>query len=160
MAYFQMDNNPRKELNTMDDFTKYAMSAYESANEYMRASIILLPHLTECSIPMISNASFACELFLKTILAYTHTTTEERQLRGHNLYELYNKIEDNNIKERIRKDTLEKQFDLTLKEIGKAFEISRYVYEYKEMSCDVQFLYMLMNALHNECVELMKEKNK
>ncbi len=158
MAYFQMDNNPRKELNTMDDFTKYAMSAYESAKEYMRASMILLPHLSECSIPMMSNASFACELFLKTILAYTHTATEERQLRGHNLYELYNKIDDNNIKERIRKDTLEKQFDLTLKEIGKAFEVSRYIHEYKEMSCDVQFLYMLMNALHNECVELMKEK--
>lgn len=159
MAYFQMDKNPRKELRTEEDFIKYAESAYKSATEYCKASMILLPHYVECSIPMMSNVAFTCELFLKVILTYTHAVTDEKQLREHNLYNLYNRIEDKSIQERIRKDTLEKQFDLTLKEIGKAFEISRYVYEYKEMSCDVQFLYMLMNALHNECVELMKEKN-
>ena len=159
MAYFQMDKNPRKNLKTLEDFTKYAKSAYESAREYMRASMILMPHIVECSIPMMSNAAFTCELFLKVILTYTNVITDEKQLREHNLYKLFNKIEDKRIQERIRNDTLEKQFDLTLKEIGKAFEASRYVHEYQEMCCDVKFLYMLMNSLHNECMELMKEKN-
>lgn len=158
MAYFQMDKNPRKRLGTEEDFIKYAESAYESAKEYMKASMILLPHLIECSIPMMSNAAFTCELFLKVILTYTHTVTNEKQLREHNLYKLYNRIEDKSIQERICKDTLEEQFDLTLKEIGKAFEVARYVHEYKEMACDVKFLYMFMNSLHNECLELMKEK--
>ena len=159
MAYFQMDKNSRKELRTEEDFIKYAESAYKSAKQYMQASMILLPHLVECSIPMMSNAAFTCELFLKVILTYTHTITDEKQLREHNLFKLYNRIEDKSIQERICKDTLEEQFDLTLKEIGKAFEVSRYVYEYKEMTCDVKFLYMLMNSLHNECLKLMKEKN-
>lgn len=150
MAFFQMDKNPRKELRTEKDFIKYAESAYESAKEYMQASMILLPHFIKCSIPMMSNAAFTCELFLKVILTYKHTITNEKQLREHNLYKLFNRIEDKSIQERIRKDTLEEQFDLTLKEIGKAFEVARYVHEYKGMACDVKFLYMLMNSLHNE----------
>lgn len=110
-------------MRTEEDFIKYAESAYESAKEYMKASMIPLPHLIECSIPMMSNAAFTCELFLKVILTYSHTITNEKQLREHNLYKLYNKIEDKGIQERIRKDTLEEQFDLALKEIGKAFEL-------------------------------------
>lgn len=159
MVYFQMDNNSRKELRTEEDFIKYAESAYKSAEEYMRASKILFLHLSECSIPMMSNAAFTCELFLKVILTYTHTVKNEKQLREHNLYKLFNRIEDKSILERIRMDTLEEQFDLTLKEIGKAFEVARYVYEYKEMACDVKFLYTLMISLHTECLKLMKEKN-
>jgi HEPN domain-containing protein len=157
MAVFQMDKNPRK-LICSENFTNYAEVAYKSAKEYMRASMILLPHVTECSILMMSNTAFTCELFLKMILTYTRAVTDEKQLREHNLYKLFNKIEDKSIQERIRKDTLDKQFELTLKEIGKAFEVSRYVHEYQEISCDVKFLYMLMNSLHNECVELVKEK--
>lgn len=159
MAYFQMDKNSRKELRTEEDFIEYAESAYKSAKEYMHASMILSQHLSECSIPMMSNAAFTCELFLKVILTYTHTVKNEKQLREHNLYKLFNIIEDKSIQERIRIDTLEEQFDLTLKEIGKAFEVARYVHEYKEMTCDVKFLYKLMKSLHNECLKLMKEKN-
>lgn len=159
MLYFQMDKNPRKKLSTEEDFIKYAEAAYESAKEYMHASLILLPHLTECSIPMMSNVAFTCELFLKVILTYTHTVTDEKQLREHNLYKLYNKIEDKSMQERIRKDTLEESFDLNLKEIGKAFEVTRYIHEYKGMACNVKFLYMLMNSLHNNCLDLMNEKN-
>ena len=151
-----MDANPKKELNNDEELRAYASSAYDSAEEFFRVSIILLPYVVMYTIPIMSNVSFSCELYLKSILSYTGRATTSKQLKGHNLFELFNKIDDEEIEQRIITNSGEKNFQLTLKEVGKAFEVSRYVHEYREMTCDVDFLYKFMYALHNECQTLIK----
>ncbi len=158
MSLFQMDANPRKELNDAEDFHKFALSTYRNALEFYHASVYLLPTVVDCTIPIITNAAFSCELFLKAILTYTAKINNKKQLNEHNLYNLYLRIDDDEIEERIKQKTGEKEFLTVIKEVGEAFKVIRYVHEYTEMTCDVEFLYKFMNALHEECLSLMRSE--
>lgn len=157
--YFQMDKNEEYELNTEDDYKKIAKSAYKSAVEFYIISIKCLDMmLSEYSSQVCSNIAFSCELFFKSILYYNKIECKNM----HNLYQLYNLLPDkdkNDVKKLHKSGNIKKEdFELNLKEIGKAFIVFRYSYERKGMACNLRFLVELIMALNEYCMDIFESK--
>ena len=93
------------------------------------------------SIPAFSNGFFACELFIKHILA-----NDNKKIIEHNLSLLFHNLPDN-IQEAIKKEySVEAQeflskynisFDELLEKIATGFEFWRYVFEDKNRATEV-----------------------
>ena len=56
-------------------------------------------------------------------------------------------------------NTKKQKFEISLSEIGNSFAILRYLSEYKEMGCNVQFLFELMATLHEICKGSFRKKS-
>lgn len=160
MAKLQMDQNIKKQPKTADEYYNYAKSIFNCAEEYYRLISVICttcPNVfVQCTSATITNIAFSCELYLKSMLVLEKQSLE----RGHSLDELYQRLDNDNTKLRIRDNTKSTDFDLELKELGKSFEVSRYVYEYTEMACNVIFLTSLIDTLRSECMTLLDEKGQ
>ena len=47
MAYFQVDKNPCKNLETSDDYFEWAKGCYREANAFYKVAIMIIPGLFE-----------------------------------------------------------------------------------------------------------------
>lgn len=97
-------------------------------------------------IPSIVNMAFACELYLKALLA-----DGDNEMRGHNLYELFK-----NLPEKIRLKITnsvafygDDEFMQQLEIHKYIFQDWRYFYEHKSTSVDLIFLERLAVTLHD-----------
>ena len=93
--------------------------------------------------PMIVNLSFACEVYIKTLLDYL----ENGSKKSHKLNELLEALPDEK-KSRILKEVEEKHGAL-----ADAFAKWRYSYEVSRVSCDIGYLFALTEAVRNMCCE-------
>ena len=157
MACFQMDKNEKRELKSETDFDAMALSCKRDANEYcdlVMCSIKIC--FSACCNALTVNAAFACELYIKALIIYH----DKKSVKGHNLTDLFNEMDEeiqNKVKEKFPYGNIAKSdFDLNLCEVSKAFEVSRYGYEYKEMACNMLFILELMGTLAEICNYVIK----
>ena len=150
IAYFKMHKNPATSLKTEEDYLKWSKKCLIEANAYYEVSFRCKDMmLSQHGNAVFTNISFACELYLKHLLL-AHNIDCRRE---HNLYKLFKKLpkemqEDlkyNHPHGNIRED----EFELTLKDVGQAFTIFRYMYERESMASNVRFLSELLSTLHN-----------
>lgn len=160
MAYLQMDKNPKRELETDEDFLKTAKSCYALAKEFQ--TMILnckgdkyLQCMTACD----ANMAFVCELYMKTVIYL-----QKKEKRGHYLNELFKKLPSNireEVKNHMVSDASKRDFDLNLKEISHAFEELRYLFEKPSMAYNHNFLIELTMSLaitiHNNYEEVFED---
>lgn len=156
--YFQMEKNEEYKLNTREDYKKIAKSTYRTAvGFYIISQRCLDMVLSEYSNQICTNIAFACELFLKSILFENGIDCRKQ----HDLYKLYNLLPNNNkkiIKRMHKSGNIKKEdFELNLREIGKAFVVLRYSYERKRMAYNLQFLMELTIALDKYCTSIFGE---
>ena len=86
-------------------------------------------------VPIITNAAFACELFLKTLLK-KHSSLKQ----GHNLLELFQSIPEETKNEIIGSNDSQ-EFIEELNQISCLFEEWRYIYENQLRSLNLRFLF-------------------
>ena len=105
--------------------------------------------------PMIVNLSFACEVYIKTLLDYL----ENGSKKSHKLNELLEALPDEK-KSRILKEVEEKHGALSdafgiqvIDTVADAFAKWRYSYEVSRVSCDIGYLFALTEAVRNMCCE-------
>lgn len=66
MAYFQVDKNPCKNLETADDYFEWAKGCYREANAFYKVAIRNSDLLFgEETMAVFTNIAFACELYFK-----------------------------------------------------------------------------------------------
>ena len=158
-AYFQMDKNEKYELNTTDDYQRIANSTYKAAvGFYIISQKCMDMILSEYNSQICSNIAFSCELFFKSILFKNEIDCRME----HDLYQLY-KLMPHKAKEDIKEihksgNIKKEDFELNLKEIGKAFIVLRYSYERKRMAYNLQFLIELIMALDEYCTDIFESK--
>ena len=158
-AYFQMDKNEKYKLNTTHDYQRIANSTYKAAvGFYIISQKCIDMILSEYNSQICSNIAFSCELFFKSILFKNEIDCRME----HDLYQLYKLMPDKakeNIKEIHKSGNIKKEdFELNLKEIGKAFIVLRYSYERKRMAYNLQFLIELIMALDEYCTDIFESK--
>ena len=152
MAFLQMDKNAKRTLCTPQDYRHASKVTFEHANDFFALSMNAMKNLFPQAISAITaNIAFTCEIYLKCILLY-----EEQEIEGHYLDALFSKIKSNEIKQQIKNFVCDKDFDTSLKEVRKAFEIGRYGNEYPTMACNMKFLGDLMISLQKECKILLE----
>lgn len=165
MAYFQMDKNPKhNQLKTDDDYKQLAERFYKLAQTYMEFLVRNAPNVIDCTEPLITNAAFTCELYLKSLLLREKVNfyTIKKPENKHDLYDLYHHLSKpmrDKLKS-IHPCTNEKKenFEQALKECGKAFEVLRYCCEYGAMVANVQFLVELAGSLAEISYDKTHEK--
>lgn len=156
--YFQMEKNEEYELKTKEEYEKMAKSTYEAAiGFYIISKKCLDMILTKYNNQICTNIAFACELFFKSILFKSEIDCRKQ----HDLYFLYGLLSDEQ-KESIKKlhksgNINKKDFELNLKEIGKAFIVLRYSYERKKIAYNLQFLIELIMALDEYCISIFEK---
>ncbi len=65
MAFLQMDENPRRDLNTSQDYRNASKVTFEHANEFFALCTNAMYTLFPQAIPAITaNIAFSCELYL------------------------------------------------------------------------------------------------
>ena len=148
MAYFQVDKNPCKNLETSDDYFEWAKGCYREANAFYKVAIRNSDLLFgEEAMAVFTNIAFACELYFKCLLFINEINCAKK----HDLFELYKLLpyeEKEKIKQRHPCTNIPKeQFELNLEELGKAFIVFRYIYERKEVAFNAQFLIELVETL-------------
>ena len=102
------------------------------------------------------NLSFSCELYIKTLLL-----TEQKNIRGHKLNSLFCKLSQSKKDEFFSffKDEMDaEKFYLQLNEVSSAFEVIRYIYEYKEMVINALFIFQLAGCLREMVKITMNSK--
>jgi len=152
MAFLQMDKNFKRTLTTSQDYKNASKLTFEHANDFFTLCANAMYTLFPQAIPAITaNIAFSCELYLKCILLY-----EQQEIKGHYLDDLFSQIKSVEVKQQIKDFVADKDFDISLKEVRKAFEICRYENEYPVMACNMRFLGVLMASLKRECEILME----
>lgn len=144
MAYFQLDSNPKRKLETDEDYEKYAKACYRQA---MHFSYLCMRNVdmivSEHCMAWYTNVAFACELFLKYYL-FCLRIESSRFIKKHDLFELFkllpDEYQDDIIKCHPEKGIMRDSFELNLKELGKAFTEFRYSYEKDSLAFSAQFL--------------------
>ena len=165
MAYFQMDKNPKSnQLETSADFTQLADRFYKLAQSYMEFFVDNVPNVMKCTEPPIANAAFTCELYLKSLLLREQFNfyTIKKPENKHDLFDLYNHLSQPS-RDKIRNthpctNENKENFELALKECGKAFEVLRYSCEYSAMVTNVKFLVELAGTLAEISYDKAHEK--
>ena len=108
--------------------------------------------------PVIVNAAFSCEIFLKT-LGMLHNGKLNKK---HTLHELYSDL-SNEDKEFLKTATdgynSNLSFDDLLKNISDAFNIWRYSYEKDQIKLNVSYLIFLSEQLRNLCEMQIAERH-
>lgn len=149
IAYLNMGKNPVTELKSDEDYSRWANNCLNEANAYFEVAfrckdMIFTKHMNA----LLTNVSFACELYLKYLLLIHRIDCR----RDHNLYKLFKKLPDN-VQEDLKKkhpcgNTSIDNFELELHDIGQAYTIFRYMYERGNMAYNLQFLMELLFTLH------------
>lgn len=93
-------------------------------------------------VPIITNMSFACELFLKAILK--HDGIQQKKI--HKLDGLFNELRDDRKREIVGFENAE-EFMIQLTNISNLFEEWRYIYERYPSSVEYNFLCELSDRL-------------
>ncbi len=137
MGIDKKDNpNKRKpeEFSTTQMFftAKAFLSAAKRCNEPSFKELGWAHHLI---VPIVTNVSFSCELFLKTILR-----EENKFPREHNLHKLFVMLSEKTQKDIIGEDDNE-EFISILIQNSCLFEEWRYIYEYHLRSLNISFLF-------------------
>lgn len=154
MAYFQMDKNPIKELETEADFEKWSKGCYRQAEMFYKLCYRCRDMLLgEAMDAVYANIAFSCELYFKSLLFDQQIDCRKE----HDLYKLYKSLPDK-LQEEIKeihpcRNTPKANFELELKEVGKAFTVFRYMYERKMMAWNGLFLVELLDILHQNIVD-------
>ena len=156
IAYFQIDKNPNKILTTEEDFLRFAESLYRSALDYSHIVEICISK-TRYSTALFSIAAFASELFLKSIVSIRL----QKKWMGHDLYDIYDILPEDD-KEYIKQthpcsNIKRMDFELELKETGKAFEVLRYHHEKKDLAFNAVFILEFMTTVRAFCQQSLKE---
>lgn len=153
MAYFQMDKNPIRELQTDDDYQNWSIGCYKHAESFYNVAFRCKDMLlSENMDAVFTNIAFACELYLKCLLFSEQIDCRKE----HDLYRLYKSLPDE-VQAEIKAlhpcgNILKVNFELELKEVGKAFTVFRYMYERKMVAWNGQFLLELLDTLHRNII--------
>lgn len=158
VAYFQMEKNEKYTLESSEDYRQIGERAYKRANEYFKIfercydMVLSGQHMTMATI-----MAFACELYMKSILFYKEIDCRST----HDLFELYNMC-PKDIKKEIKSlhpchNCSKENFEQELKEVGKAFVVSRYIYERKRMAVNILFLIELLYTLELYTKNIFKD---
>ena len=146
-AFFQMEKNPKREILTDADYIAISKSCMENANSFFDVATRCLPLLYRSSEAVFTNIAFACELYLKALLYFEKTDAKHT----HDLSALFHLLpleyQQRIIQTHPCTNIPRENFELDLKEIGKAFSVLRYSFERSMLSCNVQFLGELMATL-------------
>ena len=158
IAYLKMHKNPTTKLKSEEDYLRWAEKCLDEANAYFEISIRCMDMIyTINNSALLTNVSFACELYLKYLLL-----TNKIDCRNeHNLLKLFKKL-PKETQENLKKihpcgNTSIDKFELELEDIGHAFTIFRYIYERGNMAFNLQFLMELLFTLHSS-INNKKEK--
>ena len=149
MAYFQMDKNPIKDLKTEEDYKLWSKGCYRQADEFYRVAYRCRDMLLSGeSNAVYTNISFACELYLKSLLFAQNIDCR----REHNLFKLYKSLPEK-MQEQLKDlhpcgNIPKENFELELRELGKSFTVFRYIYERSTIAWNAQFLLELLDTLH------------
>ncbi len=152
MAYFQLDKNPKRSLETDKDYDEYARACYRKAMHFSylcnrTADMITSGHC----MAWYTNVAFACELYFKYYLFCLHVDSKSF-IRKHDLFDLFkllpNEFQEDIIKCHFEKDITRDVFELNLKELGKAFTEFRYSYEKDSLAFSAKFLAELFAELY------------
>lgn len=147
-AYFQMEKNEEFIVETKEDYIEMGKRAYESAEEYFIIyEQCFYMFFNGAHKALCMNISFACELYIKSLLFYNEINFG----RKHDLSELYNML-PNKVKTELKElhpcsNSNKNRFEVELKELGKAFIVFRYAYERKRLAWNMQFLIELALTL-------------
>ncbi len=158
MATCQMDDNEKKVLVSEQEYLILATCVYERAKGYfMISKTVERDYGTKYLYQYFSIISFACELFMKSLLLRQkfgiksmHDLTRLFSLLGE---DVRNAIKDKHPCGNIPRD----QFDKNLKHIGKAFTACRYDYEFMTLAWNGRFLQELVYALNEYCTSIFEE---
>ena len=112
-------------------------------------------------VPVIVNASFACEMFLKSLLP--------PNTRGHELDELFSKLDQDTQNEIMgwtgltmncsNSDYNMDQFQQDLKNNSNNFAEWRYFYEYHDLKANLHFLLTFLNVLSRVALKQKSQEN-
>lgn len=149
----------QREFVTEQDFLNYGQSTMEDADQYCLVANIINANteiFRRALLAMTVNAAFACELYMKSIIA----SLSKKKENGHHLNELFSLIESEEIKKRVQTNMHcdENAFYLSLRNVDEAFMSVRYASETKGMTVEVEFIIRFMNALKQECKKLYEGK--
>ncbi len=146
-------------LSTADDFYEAYKRCMEGRNEREENGIIKSDYV---GIPAIVNGAFACELYLKSM---------NYSSRGHELIELYNKLDDiarEDIYRRTATKLNKESFDDCIKGLSNLFAHWRYIYEkenlgelgfQKTLKILPMFLEVFKEVAHENDIEANKNKH-
>ncbi|WP_313133242.1 hypothetical protein [Anaerocolumna sp.] len=137
-------NNPNKlsfeEFSTIQMFN-LANAFIAAANRCNEPQIEQIGWMHPLLVPIVTNVSFSCELFFKTILRNHNIPAHH-----HDLYKLFKLLPKEVQNEIIDKDDYE-SFTVNLKQNSSLFEQWRYLYESSLQSLNVRFLFDLAKRL-------------
>lgn len=165
IGYFDLSKNKKKDPESKADYLRMASSCFDSADSFLRFASypFLYANISDAFSPAaFANSSFACELFLKTLLLAQCCPTKD--IRGHYLDELFGLLD-----EPVRESILasfpmgdgshtrdREEFFLQLKEVRNAFSILRYSYELSGYAFQYEFVLNLMISLREEARRLLE----
>lgn len=137
-ALFSNDPKYNNEIgNKKTDNDALSVSCYQNASEYFDAGMLVMKLSPRLSLPIISNISFACELFMKAIL-YKRRIEFKKEHNLFNLFSLLPTEYQTLLHERYGDIPNKKSedFEMELKEMGDAFVFHRYSHERKATVAD------------------------
>lgn len=149
IAYLKMHKNPVTPLKTEDDFVRWAKKCLTEADAYYAISFRCIDMIfTDNSNAVLTNVSFACELYLKHLLLSQKINYKSE----HSLDKLFNKL-PSEMQESLKQlhpctNTSIDMFERELTDVAKAFTIFRYMYERGNIAYNLQFLMELLFTLH------------
>ena len=158
----------KRELNTDEDFDKFALSTYKHAVEFMSISVLIFKDYISYPAVAITNAAFSIELFFKSIFyRQNHTKCYKNGKSGlelHNLFNLFQRLPADLQKE-IKRNHLcsniaRENFERTLEQIGDNYTVFRYSSEQSFLSCNISFIFELLFACKIVCDRLFLVEEK
>lgn len=149
-APFDLKSN--RAMNENKDNSFRAMSFYKQGKEFYLSAKYLFEHRQLDMMNVIStNLTFACELFLKSLLYYSNKSFGHT----HGLKQLFNMLgetEKDFIKENVFANSqYQDDFELCLSEQNDAFVEYRYICEVERYAIDFNFLFCFANILEKVC---------
>lgn len=128
--------------------------AYWHAQDFKEAAEVICEK--EPSKPVVVNLAFSCELYMKALLMLQRKTREI--VTGHELYQLFSELNED-IRERILRETNIRNWDRFMKDSSNSFEAWRYFYEKdKSMIGHIPELFRLADTLDKICAETFSIK--
>jgi HEPN domain-containing protein len=145
-----MHKNPSTALISDEDYLRWSKKCLKEANAYFEVSHRCKDMIfSEHSNAVLTNVSFACELYLKYLLLIRNVDCRSE----HNLYSLFKKLPLEARNELKGKhpcgNILNTEFEQNLRDIGSAYTIFRYMYEKGNMAYNLQFLLELLWTLYD-----------
>lgn len=165
IGYLDLGENTHKEPKSKGDYFQIASSCFDVADSFLRIifnSWVRSRQEEFLSPAVFSNASFTCELFLKTLL-FTQCDFPKKM---HYLDDLFKKLNPDTQNEIVvscstmqnNGEDYRDMFLLKLHESRDAFSILRYAYELNGFVFDALFIYDLALVLREVAREKLAEK--